>query len=87
MQTASAETTKDRKEETERPAAASAYTANASAEKTYVLFEGTILETVLINPVAGELLFRQPHAVYETAMTYIPCSGNSLASDLFTSIP
>jgi predicted secreted protein len=23
----------------------------------------------------------------ETAMTYIPCSGNSLASDLFTSIP
>ena len=53
MQTASAETTKDRKEETKRPAAASADTANAAAGKTYALFEGTILETVLINRLDG----------------------------------
>ena len=53
MQTASAEATKDRKEETKRPAAASADTANAAAGKTYVLFEGTILETVLINRLDG----------------------------------
>jgi hypothetical protein len=46
-QTASAETTKDRKEETKRPAVASAEAANAAAGKTFVLFEGTILETVL----------------------------------------
>jgi type IV secretory pathway VirB10-like protein len=52
-QTASAETTKDRKEETKRPAAASADAANAAAGKTYVLFEGTILETVLINRLDG----------------------------------
>jgi type IV secretory pathway VirB10-like protein len=52
-QTASAETTKDRKEETKRPAAASADADNAAAGKTYVLFEGTILETVLINRLDG----------------------------------
>ena len=45
----SAETPDDRKEEIRTPAAASAGTANAAAGKTYVLFEGTILETVLIN--------------------------------------
>ena len=44
---------KDRKEETKNPAAASAGTANAAAGKTYVLFEGTILETVLINRLDG----------------------------------
>src|SRR5216684_3504490 len=43
----SAETTKDRKEEAKNPAAVSAGSANAAAGKTYVLFEGTILETVL----------------------------------------
>jgi hypothetical protein len=32
----------------------------------------------------GLLFAHSTHAVYETAMTYIPCSGNSLASDLFT---
>jgi type IV secretion system protein TrbI len=53
MQTDSAEATKDRKEETKRPAAASAEAANAAAGKTYVLFEGTILETVLINRLDG----------------------------------
>jgi len=49
----SPETTKDRKEETKHPAAAPAASANAAAGKTYVLFEGTILETVLINRLDG----------------------------------
>ncbi len=49
----SAETTKDRKEEAKNPAAVSAGSANAAAGKTYVLFEGTILETVLINRLNG----------------------------------
>jgi type IV secretion system protein TrbI len=48
-----AETTKDRKEETRNPAAVPAGSANAAAGKTYVLFEGTILETVLINRLDG----------------------------------
>jgi type IV secretion system protein VirB10 len=45
--------TKDRKEETKNPAAASAASANAAVGKTHVLFEGTILETVLINRLDG----------------------------------
>jgi type IV secretion system protein VirB10 len=49
----SAEAIKDRKEETRNPAAVSAGSANAAAGKTYVLFEGTILETVLINRLDG----------------------------------
>jgi type IV secretory pathway VirB10-like protein len=49
----SAEATKDRKEEPKNPAAASAASTNAAAGKTYVLFEGTILETVLINRLDG----------------------------------
>jgi type IV secretory pathway VirB10-like protein len=49
----SAETMHDRKEETKIPAAVSAPSANAAAGKTYVLFEGTILETVLINRLDG----------------------------------
>jgi type IV secretion system protein VirB10 len=49
----SAETTKDRKEEARNPAAVSAGAANAAAGKNYVLFEGTILETVLINRLDG----------------------------------
>jgi type IV secretion system protein VirB10 len=49
----SAETTKKRKEEGRNPAAVSAGAANAAAGKTYVLFEGTILETVLINRLDG----------------------------------
>lgn len=49
----SAETIKDRKEETKNPAAVSAGSANAAAGQTYVLFEGTILETVLINRLDG----------------------------------
>jgi type IV secretory pathway VirB10-like protein len=48
----SAELPKDRKEEPKNPAAASA-SVNAAAGKTYVLFEGTILETVLINRLDG----------------------------------
>ena len=46
----SAESASNRKEEPKRPAAVS---ANAAAGKTYVLFEGTILETVLINRLDG----------------------------------
>jgi type IV secretion system protein TrbI len=49
----SAESTHDRKEEPRNPAAVSAGSANAAAGKTYVLFEGTILETVLINRLDG----------------------------------
>lgn len=48
--TDSAETTDNRKEEPKSPAAVS---ANAAAGKTYVLFEGTILEAVLINRLDG----------------------------------
>jgi type IV secretion system protein VirB10 len=48
-----AETTKNRKEENRNPAAAPPGSANAAAGKTYVLFEGTILETVLINRLDG----------------------------------
>lgn len=53
-QNVSQETSSDRKEETPRPAAAPSGTRNAAAGKTYVLFEGTILETVLINRLAGQ---------------------------------
>jgi type IV secretion system protein TrbI len=49
----SSETTHDRKEEGKNPAAVSAGTVNAAAGKNYVLFEGTILETVLINRLDG----------------------------------
>jgi len=50
----SAETSNDRKEEIRTPAAVSAGAANAAAGKTYVLFEGNILETVLINRLDGQ---------------------------------
>jgi type IV secretory pathway VirB10-like protein len=50
----SAETPDDRKEEIRTPAAVSAGAANAAAGKTYVLFEGNILETVLINRLDGQ---------------------------------
>jgi len=49
----SAETPHDRKEEPRNPAAASATSANSAAGRNYVLFEGTILETVLINRLDG----------------------------------
>ncbi|HYM79249.1 MAG TPA: TrbI/VirB10 family protein [Candidatus Dormibacteraeota bacterium] len=49
----SPETANNRKEEKKNPAAVSAGSANASAGKTYLLFEGTILETVLINRLDG----------------------------------
>lgn len=49
----SRETTQDRKEEVKTPAAVSATPANTAAGKTYILFEGTILETVLINRLDG----------------------------------
>jgi type IV secretory pathway VirB10-like protein len=49
----SAETPKERKEEGKNPAAVSAGVANAAAGKTYVLFEGNILETILINRLDG----------------------------------
>jgi type IV secretory pathway VirB10-like protein len=49
----SGETPKNRKEEAKNPAAVSSASANAAAGKSYVLFEGTILETVLINRLDG----------------------------------
>ena len=53
MRNDSAESTHERKEEARNPAAVAAGSANAAAGKTYVLFEGTILETVLINRLDG----------------------------------
>ena len=53
-QTASPEPTSDRKEEASRPAAAPSGVPNAAAGKTYILLEGTILETVLINRLEGQ---------------------------------
>ena len=52
-QTSSAEAHTERKEES-RPAAASGGLRNAAAGQTYVLFEGTILETVLVNRLKGQ---------------------------------
>jgi type IV secretion system protein TrbI len=52
----SPETIRDRKEETKNPAAASVASANAAAGKTYVLFEGTILESVLLNRLDGSFV-------------------------------
>ena len=49
----SAEKPNDRKEEPKSPAAVVAGAANAAAGKTYMLFEGAILETVLINRLDG----------------------------------
>ncbi len=49
----SAELTHDQKEEAKSPAAAMAGSANPGAGKTYVLFEGTVLESVLINRLDG----------------------------------
>jgi type IV secretion system protein TrbI len=48
----SAEANPERKED-KRPAAVSGGSANTAAGKDYVLFEGTILETVLINRLDG----------------------------------
>jgi len=50
----SAEAPDERKEEIRTPAAAPAGAANAAAGKTYVLFEGNIIETVLINRLDGQ---------------------------------
>jgi|HubBroStandDraft_4_1064222.scaffolds.fasta_scaffold60443_1 type IV secretory pathway VirB10-like protein len=49
----SAEKPSERKEETKNPAAVAAGSANAAAGKNYLLFEGTILESVLINRLDG----------------------------------
>jgi len=49
----SPESSHDRKEDPTNPAAVSAGSANAAAGKNYVLFEGTFLETVLINRLDG----------------------------------
>jgi type IV secretion system protein VirB10 len=51
--TSSAEAHTERKEET-RPAAAPGGVTNAAAGKTYVIFEGTVLETVLVNRLEGQ---------------------------------
>jgi len=53
-QNVSSETNNDRKKGGPRPAAAPSGTHNAAAGKTYVLFEGTVLETVLINRLEGQ---------------------------------
>jgi type IV secretory pathway VirB10-like protein len=50
----SAETTLSGKEEGRNPAAVSNGAANAAVGKNYVLFEGTILDTVLINRLDGQ---------------------------------
>ena len=50
----SAETKEERKENDKNPAAVLPGAGNAAAGKTYVLFEGTILETVLINRLEGQ---------------------------------
>jgi type IV secretion system protein TrbI len=50
----SAEATLDGKEEGRNPAAVSAGAVNAATGKDYVLFEGTFLETVLINRLDGQ---------------------------------
>jgi type IV secretion system protein TrbI len=49
----SLESTQNRKEEDRTPVAVSAASGNAATGKTYVLFEGSILETVLINRLDG----------------------------------
>src|ERR1700691_1066619 len=49
----SPELTHDRKEEPRNPAAVSATPTDTAAGKNYVLFEGTILESVLINRLDG----------------------------------
>jgi type IV secretory pathway VirB10-like protein len=49
----SAEKPNDREEEPKSPAVVAAGATNAAAGKTYMLFEGTILETVLINRLDG----------------------------------
>jgi type IV secretion system protein TrbI len=43
----------ERKEEARNPAAVAADSPSAAAGKTYLLFEGTILETVLVNRLDG----------------------------------
>src|SRR5215472_3717865 len=53
-QSDSAETNNERKEESRSPAAAQSGSLTAAAGKTYVLFEGTVLETVLINRLEGQ---------------------------------
>jgi type IV secretion system protein TrbI len=45
----------DRKEGTRNPVAAPAGAFGAATGKTYVLFEGTILETVLVNRLDGQM--------------------------------
>jgi type IV secretion system protein TrbI len=52
-QSDSAESTHERKEEPRNPAAVPADPPNAAAGKTHLLFEGTMLETVLINRLDG----------------------------------
>jgi type IV secretion system protein TrbI len=49
----SPETTHEAQEEAKHPAAVAAGSPNAAAGKPYLLFEGTILETVLINRLDG----------------------------------
>jgi len=50
----SAETKRERKEESRSPAAAQSGALSAAAGKTYFLFEGTVLETVLVSRLEGQ---------------------------------
>ena len=52
--TDSAEVTLNGKQESRTPAAVSAGAANQAAGKNYVVFEGTILESILINRLDGQ---------------------------------
>jgi len=45
----------DRKEDAKSPAAAPAHAPAAATGKTYVVFEGTVLESVLINRLDGQM--------------------------------
>jgi len=58
----------NRKEETRSPVAAPAGAAAAATGKTYVLFEGTVLETVLMNRIDGQ--FGGPVACLLTTDVY-----------------
>jgi type IV secretion system protein VirB10 len=64
----SAETKNERKEDAGNPAAVEAGASNAAAGKTYVIFEGTILETVLINRLDRSLRRRRDHDQHRLAL-------------------
>ena len=63
------------RKETDHPAAVVSDSVNAAAGKTYILFEGTVLETVLINRLDGQFsgpsnAFSQPTFTPTTASIF-----------------